>query len=104
MVSKLSEILYDPGCSSRILILDPDPEFLPIPDPGSGVKKAPNPGSQHWLYLTVCCAGADAAVLLHAKAADGGHGEPQGAQGVPHMRQDALRPLNVEQTHENTHR
>jgi hypothetical protein len=24
-------------------ILDPDPEFLPIPDPG--VKKAPDPGS-----------------------------------------------------------
>jgi hypothetical protein len=35
---------YDPGCSSRIRILDPDPDFLPIPDPG--VKKAPDPGAR----------------------------------------------------------
>jgi hypothetical protein len=28
---------YDPGCSSRIL--DPDPDFLPIPDPGSMGQK-----------------------------------------------------------------
>ncbi len=28
---------YDPGCSS--LILDPDPDFLPIPDPGSRGQK-----------------------------------------------------------------
>jgi hypothetical protein len=32
---------YDPGCSSRIRI--PDPDFLPIPDPGA--KKAADPGS-----------------------------------------------------------
>jgi hypothetical protein len=38
---RLSEILYDPGCSSRIRSLT----FYPsrIPDPG--VKKAPDPGS-----------------------------------------------------------
>ena len=35
----LSSRKYDPGCSSRIP--DPDPDFLPIPDPG--VKKAPDP-------------------------------------------------------------
>ncbi len=36
---------YDPGCSSRIRIPDPDLFFYPsrIPDPG--VKKAPDPGS-----------------------------------------------------------
>jgi hypothetical protein len=37
----LSSRKYDSGCSSRIL--DPDADFLPIPDPG--VKKAPDPGS-----------------------------------------------------------
>ncbi len=37
--TKLSEILFDLGCSSRIL----DPDFFPIPYPG--VKKAPDPGS-----------------------------------------------------------
>jgi hypothetical protein len=35
----LSSRKYDPGCSFRI----PDPDFLPIPNPG--VKKAPDPGS-----------------------------------------------------------
>ncbi len=30
---------YDPGCSSRIQIPDPDTDFLPIPDPGSRGKK-----------------------------------------------------------------
>jgi hypothetical protein len=34
---------YDPGCPSRILIPDPDPDFLPIPY--LGVKKAPDTGS-----------------------------------------------------------
>ena len=43
MVSKL---IYDPGCSSRIWVLDLDAEFLPFPDPGPGVKKAPDP--QRW--------------------------------------------------------
>ncbi len=38
MVSKLSEILYDPGFSSRIRILT-------HPDPDPGVNKAPDPGS-----------------------------------------------------------
>jgi hypothetical protein len=29
-----------------VFILDPDPDFLPIPDPGSrGSKRAPDPGS-----------------------------------------------------------
>jgi hypothetical protein len=30
---------YDPGCSSRIRIPDPDPDFLLIPDPGSRGQK-----------------------------------------------------------------
>jgi hypothetical protein len=30
---------YDPGCSSRIWIPKPDPDFLPIPDPGSRGQK-----------------------------------------------------------------
>ncbi len=34
---------YYPGCSSQIRIPDPDPDFLPIQDPG--VKKVPDPGS-----------------------------------------------------------
>ncbi len=37
----LSSRKYNPCCSSRIRISDPD--FLPIPD--SGVKKVPDPGS-----------------------------------------------------------
>jgi hypothetical protein len=42
----LSTQKYDPGCLSRIRILDPDRDFLPIPDSGSkGQKKAPDPGS-----------------------------------------------------------
>ncbi len=47
----LSSRKYDPGCSSRIP--DPDPDFLPIPDPGSripdpGVKKLCNFSSFRW--------------------------------------------------------
>jgi hypothetical protein len=42
--SFLSSRKHDPGCSSRIRIPDPDPDFLPIPDPG--VKKATDPGSR----------------------------------------------------------
>jgi hypothetical protein len=30
---------YDPGCSSRIQIPDPDLDFLPFPDPGSRAQK-----------------------------------------------------------------
>jgi hypothetical protein len=41
----LSSRKYDPGCWSRSLIWDSDPDFLPIPDPGSRVKQAPDPGS-----------------------------------------------------------
>jgi hypothetical protein len=32
----LSSWKYEPGCSSWIRIRDPDPDFVPIPDPGSG--------------------------------------------------------------------
>ncbi len=32
---------YDPGCSSRIRIPDPDPDFLTISDPGSRDQKGP---------------------------------------------------------------
>ncbi len=41
---KQSSRKYDLGCSSGIS--DPDPYFLPIPDPRSGVKKAPDNGSR----------------------------------------------------------
>ncbi len=34
---------YDPGCSSRVRIPDPDLDFLPIPDHGSSGQK--NTGS-----------------------------------------------------------
>jgi len=42
---------YDPGCSSRFRISDPEPDFLPIPDPGSrGQEKRHRiPDPQH------CC-------------------------------------------------
>jgi hypothetical protein len=40
----LSSRKYDPGCSSRIWILDPDPDFLPIPDPGSRGQKGTGSG------------------------------------------------------------
>jgi hypothetical protein len=43
IVSKLSE--YDPGCSSRIRIPDPDLDFLPIPDPGVKRHRIPDLGS-----------------------------------------------------------
>jgi hypothetical protein len=39
----LSTQEYDPGCSCRIRIPDPEPDFLPIPDPV--VRKASDPGS-----------------------------------------------------------
>jgi hypothetical protein len=35
-----------PGSGFRIRIPDPDPDFLHIPDPRSGVKKATDPGSE----------------------------------------------------------
>ncbi len=67
----LSSQKYDPGFSSRIRILDPDPDFLPIPDPdlGSqildpGVKKArdprsriPDPDLQHWRFRIALAVG-----------------------------------------------
>ncbi len=46
----LSSRKYDPGCSSRIRIPDPDPDFLPIPD--FGVRKEPDPGSGSATLLT----------------------------------------------------
>ncbi len=45
VVSKLSE--FDPGWSSRILIPDPDTDFLPIPDPGVIKNRIPDPERQH---------------------------------------------------------
>jgi hypothetical protein len=43
---------FHPGSTSKNLSIltqklfsDPDPDFLPIPDPGSSVKKALDPGS-----------------------------------------------------------
>ena len=47
--------------------------------------------------------GPDAAVLLHAEAAERRDGEPQGAEGVPDLREDLVRPVNMEQTHADTH-
>jgi hypothetical protein len=35
----LSSQKYDPGFSTRIRIMGPDPDFLPIPDPGSSGQK-----------------------------------------------------------------
>jgi hypothetical protein len=44
----LSSRKYDPGCSSRIRIPDPDPDFLTIPEAGSrGLKRHRNPDPQH---------------------------------------------------------
>jgi hypothetical protein len=31
-----------------LFIPDPNPDFLPFPDLGSRVKKAPDPDPQHW--------------------------------------------------------
>ncbi len=50
----LSSRKYDQGCSSRIP--NPDPFFLPIPDPGSGVKKAPDIGSKSATLFKRWCA------------------------------------------------
>jgi hypothetical protein len=49
---------YDPKYSSWIRILDPDLDFLPIPDPGSRGQKGtrsqiPDPDPQHW-FLGFC--------------------------------------------------
>jgi|688.fasta_scaffold1064977_1 hypothetical protein len=51
---------YDPGLSSRIRIQDLNPDFLPIPVPDPGVKKAldsgsriPDPDPQH-LRFQIC--------------------------------------------------
>ena len=64
-----------------------------------------NPDPKHCYLPTYCfCLGTDAAVLLHAKAADSRDGEPEGAEGVPHMRQDPVRQVHLEQTHANTYR
>jgi hypothetical protein len=43
IVSELSEILSRMFILDTLQILDPDLDFLPIPDPG--FKKAPDPGS-----------------------------------------------------------
>jgi hypothetical protein len=56
----LSPRKYDPGCSSRILVLF----FLPIPDPG--VKKAPDPGSRIWIRNTVHKEGNLKSLLCYA--------------------------------------
>jgi hypothetical protein len=45
----------------------PDPE-LPIPDPGPGVKKVPDPGSAKlFLIFPHCPGGADCAALVNAR-------------------------------------
>ncbi len=44
---------YDPGCSSRIRMLN----FYPSRIPGS--KKAPDPGSATLFYNTVLCCGSE---------------------------------------------
>ncbi len=61
----LSSRKYDPGCSFQIP--DPDPDFLPIPDPGCRGHRIPDPGpatlekyimkfwnNYTWKTLTVC--------------------------------------------------
>jgi hypothetical protein len=55
IVSKLSEILHDPGSSSRIRIPDAGIDFLPIPDPGIRGQKGTGsriPDPQHWFIET----------------------------------------------------
>ncbi len=52
----LSSRKYDPGCSSRIRIPEPDPDFLPIPDPRSRGQKGtgsriPDLDPQHCLSV-----------------------------------------------------
>jgi hypothetical protein len=47
---------YDPGCSSRIP--DPDPDFFPIPDPGSQIQgskmhRIPDPQQCSYRYVRV---------------------------------------------------
>ncbi len=32
---------YDPGCSRRIRVSDPDPDYLSIPDPGQKGNGSP---------------------------------------------------------------
>jgi hypothetical protein len=49
IVSKLS----DPGYSSRIWITDPDPDFLPIPDPEFKKHRIPDPDPQHYLPYSI---------------------------------------------------
>jgi hypothetical protein len=56
------------------------------------------------MFIIMTRLGPNAAVLLHAKAADGRHGQPEGAERVSDMRQDAVRQVNLEQAHADTHR
>ncbi len=49
----LSSQKYDPGCSSRIQIPDPNLDFLPIPDQEVKKHRIPDPDSQHWNYRHV---------------------------------------------------
>ena len=40
--------------------------------------------------------GADAAVLLHAEAAERGDGKPQGEERVSYLRENVVRQINLE--------
>ena len=42
-------------------------------------------------------------VLFHAKSGQRRLGEPQGTQGMSDLRKDAVRPVNLQSTHENSH-
>jgi len=48
---------YDPGCSFRIRIPDPDPDILPV-SRILGSKKAPDPDPQHCSILPHLCSGS----------------------------------------------
>lgn len=51
----------------------------------------------------VCCLGPDAAVLLHAEAAECRDGKPEGEEGVSDLRENTVRQINMEQTHADSH-
>ena len=49
------------------------------------------------------CLGPDAAVLLHAEAAECRDGEPEGEEGVPYLRENFVRQINMEQAYADSH-
>ncbi len=69
----LSSRKYDPGCSSRIRILN----FYPISDPGYRVKKAPDPGSTKLTGIVSVTFGSSIFGQMAQKHADPQNPDPQ---------------------------